>query len=1159
MKIKYNGNFFIGAIKFFDRNKDFGFIASNNCGMPDKKEYTQDFYINSSSFVDGTPLLDEAIVVFQIEKQGGGRLRAVNVRRISNSEDDMRLAASYYGDHEIVSLKNAADYNLFSSSNKYLIGVVASRVINIIENDENRNPNSTLEHFKQFINHYRTQSNGIIDLYIFDSDFETEDKQIWINFFGSLTSLEIITILDEYPSVVKYIDEQDILLKWIDSIDEQSFSIKTLRILQFNLQYVKEPASNKLKEIIDKNALIKAEIIEKRHYSTEWELRNDLLPLILFPIIDIDAIIERNKLNGLLYDFQSKLDDFKASRYNSAKYLIEAYNNLPDDSKTQKLEQVGEAVKETINKLIERQLATEAFSIYDKFDFLASDLRKQLKQNLFALAKDNVIKKIERGVEDDRHLEYLFSAYTILKRHYEQTSYIDVTDKIKETLLQSESIFVLFNLFDYDLISEDAILQRAIDVIKSWDYNQLRKYLDYEEKPFEYKKEFREAIIDKSLEMISSYSLSEPFNGDSKEEYRPSYYSIERENCEFLKSLRDYSNFLKEHPKYKSYIESRTPEEKLLLYRYEVIRELDEKVLQELVNGISLEDAYAKSDRWYYPPALNNEFLKKVLKDSRLNLCDLIGNRIAQMDVTPENIPLIVFLLEIMSINKPENPSYYEERDWNNSFNAGLNRISNNSPNNAKLKTILWARYFQNSASWSELKDLFSSFPPYIQIKAVKKLFQLISQGKLNKTAEELYELLGGKERPLCFPLEITFEYLKVRTNNPLATLDNNIMLRLLDGRDDHNEWIGIRQLLHNCKGRYYVDRKKEEDNSWRDDKYYNGIAWIKEEGREKNIYLVIPRKMCDDRGNIKEQYNNKYFNSIIQLINYNFLPNSFVSYFKNNAEVFKFKYDSPTHIEILNLARSFNIRYSTYRNRIPFECKTEDEQPFCETRMAISLDGWHHLPFYWCASKPCLRPPVRFRLDDEWEYYTILDFMRILKIPVDYVSLEGRVTKFGHYIILNSFMLSFYKFYEHLKCRKCGQLMKPRTSITNFHTRAVNEFMCADKNCSGYGEIVYLNHCFNRRNPRIRCNATIDSRDSRKCPNDQYICPECGGCCSTENFRNRLDNLKINGGDILPGLVYFVENELGHWERQEFYCYNCGKLMINGVCPNCHIRYESN
>ena len=37
--------YYIGAVKFFDRNKDFGFIASNNCNMPTTK-YNQDFYVD---------------------------------------------------------------------------------------------------------------------------------------------------------------------------------------------------------------------------------------------------------------------------------------------------------------------------------------------------------------------------------------------------------------------------------------------------------------------------------------------------------------------------------------------------------------------------------------------------------------------------------------------------------------------------------------------------------------------------------------------------------------------------------------------------------------------------------------------------------------------------------------------------------------------------------------------------------------------------------------------------------------------------------------------------------------------------------------------------------------------------------------------------------
>ena len=91
--------------------------------------------------------------------------------------------------------------------------------------------------------------------------------------------------------------------------------------------------------------------------------------------------------------------------------------------------------------------------------------------------------------------------------------------------------------------------------------------------------------------------------------------------------------------------------------------------------------------------------------------------------------------------------------------------------------------------------------------------------------------------------------------------------------------------------------------------------------------------------------------------------------------------------------------------------------------------------------------------------------------------------------------------------------------------------------------------------------NNTSGRNISNKIPLDQYICPECGACCSTENFKNRLDNLRVTGGRISSWLVDFVKNDLGHWEKHEFFCYKCGKLMTNenGIysCKDCEIEYN--
>ena len=62
-------DWFLGVIKFFDSRKDFGYIASNNCGMR-LATYEQDFWVNSDCFTDSSAKVEGALVVFQWEHQG---------------------------------------------------------------------------------------------------------------------------------------------------------------------------------------------------------------------------------------------------------------------------------------------------------------------------------------------------------------------------------------------------------------------------------------------------------------------------------------------------------------------------------------------------------------------------------------------------------------------------------------------------------------------------------------------------------------------------------------------------------------------------------------------------------------------------------------------------------------------------------------------------------------------------------------------------------------------------------------------------------------------------------------------------------------------------------------------------------------------------------
>lgn len=383
-------------------------------------------------------------------------------------------------------------------------------------------------------------------------------------------------------------------------------------------------------------------------------------------------------------------------------------------------------------------------------------------------------------------------------------------------------------------------------------------------------------------------------------------------------------------------------------------------------------------------------------------------------------------------------------------------------------------------------------------------------------------------------------------------------MLQLLEGREDTDEWIGIRSIVTQCSGRWVVNELPDDRSNWKRNSYFNGIISNIQDSR---LRVFIPQKMVDEYGNIKE-YNNKYYARAIQQIQITYKEDEYQIVSERNGVSYYF--DEAYEAELFAIARPFNFKYNGLNNFVGFETKEEDQEEFCECRLSDKVDNYHDhgLAFYWCGNKPCFRPPVRYRTDDEWEYYTILDFMRILGISPDYINKNGKRTKFGHYIILSSYLKSFAKFYEHLKCRECGKLMKP-SDITNFTSRAVTEFSCTNDNCKKKGFIVYLNHCFNKQ----KCNATIDSRDSKQCPNGQYICSECGACCSTENFRLRISHLHMTGGFVSDRLRTFVEHDLGHWEKHEYFCYKCGNSMQEikdehgntfSGCIECNINYDT-
>ena len=245
------------------------------------------------------------------------------------------------------------------------------------------------------------------------------------------------------------------------------------------------------------------------------------------------------------------------------------------------------------------------------------------------------------------------------------------------------------------------------------------------------------------------------------------------------------------------------------------------------------------------------------------------------------------------------------------------------------------------------------------------------------------------------------------------------------------------------------------------------------------------------------------------------------------------------------------------------------DEVPnginYCEGRKSKIKHRTINKEFWWCVNQECFENATtdhlkEFETDSSdkevWEYYTFLDILNILEINTDETNHMGDYIPNGKYYKFIGHINAFNRLLEKLYCNECGDLLYP-THIAHFALYLDTHFHCENNSCSQYKRKIYLNHCLNGE-----CTNIIDSRISKKCPNNLYICDSCGTCCSTDMFRRRLNNLRLNDGYIHPELIFNVENEKGHLEKAEYYCYKCQGMMTEHnkklyVCDNCGTKYD--
>ena len=640
-----------------------------------------------------------------------------------------------------------------------------------------------------------------------------------------------------------------------------------------------------------------------------------------------------------------------------------------------------------LDKAIEEKKYWQVVSDIRQLSIMGKEYLSTYKQKLLPFIKETLKDLLRTNLNSPYKIKSdFFSAFEHYSSIYEEPEKTEIQQELIPTLKETQSIGVLSEVSTgfHKWLSMDESLASSKHIISHWGYEEIKIFVKEKPDLFDHSSEFANIVIARAKEVVGTISLSHFFDETPLEERDKKYYSRypERENCAFLNDLKKLIPNGQSSSEWEYYINSRSVDDLLILFEHDVLNSLPENIVEMIINSTSLDDVYAAKERWYSKPSLKNRTYAKVFETTKVSLFPIIAHRLQSMEMTDENVALAVLLTELMTANMPGNDSdYYTCQNWERSFTSQIQNFKETNNISPRLAVIWWAVHFKTSASAVSLTEVFAVLPPYLQIRIVKKLFKSISEGKIDHTAESFYNLITNGKKPICFPLEIAFTYLKLREKDKAKTLDNKIMLQLLEGRDDTDDWIGIRSLVTQCFGRWIANELPDNWSNRKRNNYFNGII-SKVQGDRLRVF--IPQKMVDEYGNIKD-YNNKHYDRVIQQIQITYKEDEYQVTYEQNGVSYYFA--KAYEVELFAIAVPFNFKYNGLDNFLGFEKKEDEQEEFCECRLADKVDNNHRIAFYWCGNKPCFRPPIRYCTNDEWEYYTILDFMRILDISHDYIN----------------------------------------------------------------------------------------------------------------------------------------------------------------------------
>lgn len=261
----------IGVVKFFDRNKDFGFVISGNKEVSDNPEDLGkifEFYINSSEWKSSSVPEEKEWIVFTPEKGHKG-WSAVNAERISYNKDGLLLAMAYRGIFaKIEGRDSKGDTHDFN---------VLCHIINIIERKETEGKKIVLETFAEFLASWSSEK---IDSII--SEF-LQDPVLWTKMIAMLPLMKVYqSDKTSYKDVIKSLSE---------TIELSIFSkndISIFEVLPADFDYI--AYLNKVVVVLEESS--KENAIEvKRWLQNHMDYVNVLLPQVNLLSLDLTYVL----------------------------------------------------------------------------------------------------------------------------------------------------------------------------------------------------------------------------------------------------------------------------------------------------------------------------------------------------------------------------------------------------------------------------------------------------------------------------------------------------------------------------------------------------------------------------------------------------------------------------------------------------------------------------------------------------------------------------------------------------------------------------------------------------------------------------------------------------------------------------------------------------